>query len=475
MSSRIPNSRRRGTGSFQQIVAGFLATSGLPFADFLTADRIEQIFSKHGGLFGKAGIFSTPIVVWAWLSQVLSDGKEASCQAAVARVVAHCQQQGCDSPTSDTGDYCRARRKLPLGALQELSDTVARELESAVKPNWLCNGRHAKSIDGFTFTMPDTPANQAQYPQARTQADGVGLPIARVLLTVSLATAGIVAATIQKYSGKETGENAMLRSLLSTFSPGDIAVMDRNFSSYVMIALLQKQGVDVCVRMHQTRKVDFRRGKRCGRRDHVVVWKKPERPSWMPPEEFARIPDTLTMRELQYKVAEPGRRTGVVTIATTLLDAEEYPTKEIAQLYGLRWDAELDIRSVKSDLHVAHVRCKTPEMVRRELWMSILAYNLIRTTAARAAALSDKCPRQISFTSTCQFVLGAWMTHPAADHAPEERLDRYEHVLRTIAECEVRNRPGRLEPRVLKRRRHRYPLMQKPRHELREELRKTCT
>lgn len=475
MSACIPHTARCGTRSFQRITAGFLSTPGLPFAALLAAERIEQVFARHGGFFGQSGIYETSLVVWSWLSQVLRDGKEASCQAAVARVVAHCQQERRAVPTSDTGDYCRARGKLPNGALQELSGAVAQDLECAAEQSWLWKGRHAKLIDGFTFTMPDTPSNQARYPHPKTQADGVGLPIARVLLVLSLATACILDAAMGPYSGKGTGENALLRSLLPRLSAGDVAVFDRNFSSYVMLALLRLQGVDVCVRMHQSRRVNFRRGKRLGPKDHVVTWTRPDRPDWMTPEDFARIPETLEMRELAYRIVERGRRTEMVTIATTLLDAEAYPKDEVAQLYGCRWDSEVDIRSVKSNLNVAHVRCKSPEMVQRELWMTILAYNLIRTTAASAAALHGKLPRQISFTGTCQYVLAAWMSLFDGDCSLEERLARYRTLLAHIANCEVRNRPGRLEPRVLKRRRHRYPLMNKPRNVLRKELRKVCT
>ena len=475
MSASITHAARCGTRSFQRITAGFLSTPGLPFAALLAADRIEQVFAKHSGLFGQSGIYDTSLVVWSWLSQVLRDGKEASCQAAVARVVTHCQQEGRATPTSDTGDYCRARGKLPNGALQELSGAVARELESAAESRWLWKGRHAKLIDAFTFTMPDTRSNQARYPHPRTQTPGVGLPIARVLLVLSLATACILDAAMGPYSGKGTGENALLRSLLSGFSVGDIAVFDRNFASYVMIALLQAQGVDVCVRMHQTRHVDFRRGNCLGSKDHVVTWTRPARPNWMTPEAFAQIPKTLEMRELAYRIVERGRRTEVVTIATTLLDPEAYPKAEVAQLYGCRWDSEVDIRSVKSNLNVAHVRCKSPEMVHRELWMTMLAYNLIRTTAASAAALHDKLPRQISFTGTCQYVLSAWMSLFDGARSLEDRLSRCRVLLAHIANCEVRNRPGRLEPRVLKRRRHRYQLMTKPRSVLRKELSNVCT
>jgi hypothetical protein len=415
-------------------------------------------------------------MVWSFLSQVLRDGKESSCQAAVARVVSYAQQQGLEAPTQDTGDYCRARAKLSVEALRELSGEVAGEVEQAAPTQWLWQGhRHAKLVDGFTFTMPDTPQNQARYPQQKSQKPGVGLPIARAAAIVSLATACVMDWAIAPYQGKETGETALLRSMLGSLASGDIAVMDRYYCSFMMIALLCAQGTDVCARKHHLRHSDFRRGKRLGKYDHLIVWTRPRRPPWMQETTYATIPETLLLRELRFNIVEPGRRTRTIDIITTLVDADEYSQEDIAQLYGFRWNSELDIRSIKSNLNLAHVRCKSPEMVHREVGATLLGYNLIRTTAAGAALLHEKLPRQISFTSTCQYVLASWMQLSCGLIDPAE-IHSYLHLmLKQIAGCEVANRPGRLEPRVLKRRRHRYKLMTKPRSQLQSELRKRCT
>jgi putative transposase len=474
MRKIIPNVSNRGSGSFQRIAEAFLAQDGLPFANLLTGTRIERAFARHEALFGEQGIYSTAIVLWAFLSQVLRDGKEASCQSAVARIASHCLHEGIEPPTSDTGDYCKARAKLSETALRELGGEVADELQQRAEPAWLWKDRHAKLIDGFTFTMPDTPKNLAEYPHPRTQKKGVGLPIARAVAVLSLATACVMDAAIGPYQGKETGESALLRSMLSALRSGDIAVFDRYYCSFLMIALLQLQGTDVCARLHQMRKSDFRRGKRLGKNDHLIVWSKPARPDWMDQATYDRIPETLELRELRYTVVEKGRRTKTITVVTTLTDAEFYSSADIAELYGFRWNSELDIRAIKSSLNLAHVRCKSPEMVRRELRTTLLAYNLIRATAATAALLHGRKPRQISFTATCQYVLASWPLICGVLPADQVR----EHclaILAHIAACEVANRPGRLEPRVLKRRRHGYPLMQKPRPILRQELRKHCT
>jgi hypothetical protein len=395
MRQDIPNSPNRGSITFQQIADAFLAQDGLPFSDVLPGEQIERAFARKDGLFAQHGVYSTTIVLWAFLSQVLRDGKEASCQSAVARITSHCLHEGIQPPTHDTGDYCKARAKLSEAALHEL--------------------------------------------------------------------------------GKETGETALLRSMLSSLHVGDIAVFDRCYCSFLMIALLQLQGTDVCARLHQKRPSDFRTGKRLGKGDHLIVWSKPARPDGMDQETYDRIPETLELREMRFAVVEKGRRTKTITVVTTLTDAELYSDEEIAELYGFRWNSELDIRAIKSSLHLAHVRCKSPAMVRRELRTTLLAYNLIRTTAANAASLHGRQPRQISFTGTCQYVLSSWQLISCGALTTDQRRKHVLGLLGQIAACEVANRPGRLEPRVLKRRRHGYPLMQKPRTVLRRELQKYCT
>ncbi len=472
MGNDIPNSPHQGSGNFQQIAAAFLARPDLPFADLVSAERIERVFEKHNALFGQHGVYSTSIIVWAFISQVLQDGKEASCQAAVARVVSYCLQAGTKAPTSDTGDFCKARAKLPEAALRELCREVATELEDKADDAWLWKGMHAKLIDGFTFTMPDTPENQAEYPHPKTQKPGVGLPIARAVGITSLATASVLDAEMGPYSGKETGESALLRSIMDSLCKGDVAVLDRYYCSFLMIALMLSRGVQVCTRLHQCRRSDFREGRRLGKGDHIIVWDRPPRPAWMDQATYDTIPETLELREVRVAMSKKGRRTESLTIITTLTDETEYTKDDIAELYGFRWNAEVDIRSNKDSLNLGHVRCKSPEMVRREVWTTLLGYNLIRATAAGAALLHDKQPRQISFTSTCQYVLASWMLLSCGTIGTQSLSEYCRRLLKQIAECEVGNRPGRLEPRVLKRRRHGYPLMQKPRDVLRRELRK---
>ena len=471
MSSRIAGSSRRSTNSFQQVVSGFLKEPGLPFSGVLTAEVIEAVFAKHDGLFGMSSIYSTATVLWAFLGQVLRDGKLAACQSAVASIIAHRQLLGLETPTADTGDYCRARAKLNEDALRELAGTVANHCEQAADESWLTKKRHVKLIDGLTFTMPDTRANQHQYPQAKTQAVGVGFPIARCVAVISLATACVIDLAIGPYAGKQTGETALLRQIMNALVPKDIAVFDRYYCSFMVIVAMANQGVDVCCRKHQLRRSDFRRGKRLGKYDHLIVWQRPlQCPQWMDKEEFAKIPKTLTLRELKLSISTPGFRTKSIIVITTLTDVDEFSKEDIAELYGYRWNVELDVRSLKCNLNLDHVRCKSPEMVRRELWTTVLAYNLIRSTAAAAALLHAVKPRQISFTSTVQFVLQEWSLLAKQWIQPPLLLNFANKMLQSIAACTVADRPGRIEPRVIKRRGKSYKWMTQPRHVLKAKL-----
>ncbi len=357
--SGVPHRRPQGSSSFQCIASAFLAESGLPLAQLIGAQQIEDILAKHGATFGD--IYTAAVTLWAFLGQVLRDGKEAACQAAVACVSAHCQLRGTTPPTADTGDYCKARAKLPAAALRELATTIAADLEDEAQDACLFQGRHAKLIDGFTFTMPDTAKNQAEFPQAKTQAVGIGFPIARAVAVVSLATACVVDAAMGPYSGKETGETALLRQLLHCFRPGDIAVLDRYYCSFLMIAQLHSRGADVCTRLHQKRKSDFRRGRRLGKYDQLVEWTRPPCPAWMDPAIYETIPPTMTLRQLRFHVVKKGRRTKVLTIVTTLTDIETYSKEDIAELYGFRWNSALDIRSIKEGLNLGTSAANLPQ------------------------------------------------------------------------------------------------------------------
>lgn len=471
LSSR---SKRSRGDSFQTVADSFLNNGLLPFANALEEARIEAAFRKHNSVFGISRVYSTAVVLWAFLHQVLCDGKQSACTSAVANITAYRLKLGLSAPSEDTGVYCKARAKLCWKALRELVVCVAEQTLKAANNTcpgdepWLWKGRHAKLIDGFTFTMLDTPENQAEYPQVKKQKPGCGQPIARCAVVMSLATACVHGLAWGRYEGKQTSELALLRQLFDAFRAGEIAVMDRFYCSYFMMAALINGGVDVCTRQHQSRKTDFRRGRRLGKNDHVVTWTRPvKRPKWMDEATYAAMPKELELRELRVHVGKPGYRTQELTIVTTLTDAQEYTRADVVELYGFRWHVELDIRSIKRSLNLDHVRCKTPHMVRITMWTTLLAYNLIRSTAASAAWLFSCVPREISFTATCQYILSRWMLSACDGVASEADLMKF---LEHIANSRVGNRPGRIEPRVIKRRRDSYRYMQQPRHELRLQL-----
>ena len=227
-------------------------------------------------------------------------------------------------------------------------------LESRVPADWLWLGRHVKIGDGTTLLTPDTPANQHAWPQARTQNRGVGFPILRMVVLLSLATAAVCGVAVGPYKGKQTGEPALLRELLDRFQAGDVFLGDCCFASYFLLALLLACGVDSVVRQHQRRRTDFRLGEKLGRKDHVVDWQRPACPEWMDPETYAQIPETISVRELEVRVEVRGFRVQQLVVATTLTDARRYPHAEIARLFRARWNVELDLRSYQD--HPAYGR-----------------------------------------------------------------------------------------------------------------------
>ena len=330
---------------------------------------------------------------------------------------------------------------------------------------WLWHGRHVKLVDGSTCSMPDTEANQAEYPQPTSQAAGLGFPLARFVVLLSLATAMVSDLAIGPYSGKETGESALLRELLERLNPGDILLADRYFCSYFMVCLLLAAKVDFVTRLHQRRTADFRRGTRLGAGDHVVVWSRPDKPEWMDQATYEQMPQSIELREVEVAVAQPGFRTEVLVVVTTLTDARRYTRGDIAELYHRRWLAELDIRAIKISMGMDVLRAKSPEMARRELWTCLLAYNLIRQTLLASAQHADRSPRQLSFTAAMQKIAAGWITVVLLDDDVLAVL--IESHWDDLAKHKIGHRPNRIEPRAIKRRPKPHDLLMEPRDQAR--------
>jgi hypothetical protein len=291
----------------------------------------------------------------------------------------------------------------------------------------------------------------------------------RLVVLLSLATAALRGMALGPYQGKETGETALLRHLLSDVTSGAVLLADRYYCSYWLVARAQARGVDVVFRMHPRRDYDFRRGQHLGAGDHVVVWHRPARPDWMDEQTYATIPETLTVRELQVRIATPGCRTRALVVVTTLTDATAYPKEDIADLYHQRWPVELDIRAIKQSLKMDHLRCRTPFMVEKEIWAHFLGYNLVRKVSAQAALTQGIHPRQVSFTATKQAVAALWSQATLAPTAAE-RVRQGQQLLQMLGVKKVGERPDRYEPRAVKRRPKKYARLMKPRAQARAEL-----
>lgn len=437
----------------------------LPFHDILDATMVKAALVAEGVSFNES-IYTPLVTLCVFLSQVLD--QDHSCRAAVARLIVWLTLAGRKPCSPETGTYCDARQRLPVGVVIRLVRQTAREIDERAPGQWLWKGRRVTLVDGSTVSMPDTPENQAAFPQSKAQGIGLGFPLARIVVLISLGTGVVRDLALGPYKGKETGETALFRALWDGLEAGEIVLGDRYFASFFGIAGLNQRGVDGLFRMHQRRKYDFRRGRRLGVEDHIVSWTKPDRPDWMDRDTYDQIPNELKVRELRVTVQQPGFRINELVVVTTLLDAEKYSKEEVADLFLQRWNIELDLRSIKDVLQMDVLRCQTPEMVEKEIWMHLLAYNLIRGVVARAAEAHDKLPRQVSFKGALQTMTAFQDMLRRAGGVERTRLLR--EMLKAIASHEVADRFGRVEPRANKRRPKPQRFLNEPRKEARKRL-----
>jgi hypothetical protein len=442
----------------------FLQEGELPFADVFSSGGLTEALAEIQRPW-KDRIFTPLVTLWVFLGQVLN--ADQSCRAAVARLIAHRVAEGLPPCSSDTGGYCQARRRLPERFFAAVARLVGRNLDAQVDRRWLWKGRRVCLFDGSTVSMPDTDENRRAYPLAYNQTPGTNFALARIGAIISLSCGAILDLGICRYAGKGQGEVSLLRRLWDALRPGDVLLGDRLMSGWVGLHLLKRRGVDTVSRLSTHRRADFRRGKRLGKDDHLVQWKKPTSIRSVDRPTYNTLPDAITVREVRFRVEQPGFRTRSVVVVTTLLDPEQASKEELASLYRARWNNELDLRSIKVVLQMDLLRCKTPEMVRKEVWAHVLAYNLIRTVMAQAAAEHDIEPRSISFKATLQ-VLEAFRPLIAfqSDRGAAHRAALYRQILTAIAVHRVADRPDRFEPRMAKRRPTRYDRLTRPRAEI---------
>jgi hypothetical protein len=451
----------------------FLQDGDIPFTDVLSEDLVAQTLTALSVVWNDR-IYTPLVTLWVFLGQVLS--ADHSCRAAVARLIAHLVSRGEKPCSAQTGAYCQARERLPEKFFADVACSVGRALDAKADQRWLWKGRRVYMFDGTTVSMPDTAANQEAYPQVYNQKAGLGFPIARVAAIMSLCCGAILNLAVCRYAGKGQSELGMLRTLWNLFQPGDILLADRLMCAWTEMVMLKQRGVDSVCRLSSHRKADFRRGKRLAHGDHTVQWPKPTKPRSIDRETYDALPEFLMIRECRVRVEQPGFRVKSLTIATTLLDENEFAKDDLTQLYRARWHNELDLRSIKSTMQMDELRCKTPELVRKEIWTHVLAYNLIRTVAAQAAATHDLLPRSISFKGAMQTLeafqpLIAFQSSYDATH----RLALYQHLLRAIATHQVADRPDRFEPRAKKRRRDHFAWLSEPRQKLKRKMAKGFT
>src|SRR3954447_23125788 len=446
----------------------FLQEGGLPFAEVLSSASLTEAVAEVKAPW-EDRIFSPLVTLWVSLGQVLN--ADQSCRAAVARLIAHRVSQGLEPCSSETGAYCQARKRLPERFFAAVARLVGRNLDARVDPQWLWKGRRVCLSDGSTVSMPDTPENRREYPLAYNQVPGTSFAPARIGAIISLSCGAILDLGVCRYAGKGQGEVSLLRQLWDVLRPGDVLLGDRLMSGWVGMHLLKRRGVDTVSRLSSHRRADFRKGRRLGKGDHLVDWQKPTSIRSVDRPTYNALPDAITVREVRFRVEQPGFRTRRIVVVTTVLDHAQASKEELASLYRARWNNELDLRSIKVTLQMDVLRCKTPDLVRKEIWTHVLAYNLIRTVMAQAAAGHDAEPRSISFTAALQVLeafrpLIAFQGYRGAAH----RAALYQQILGAIAVHRVADRPGRSEPRMAKRRTRRYDDLTRPRAEIKRRM-----
>jgi Transposase DDE domain len=446
----------------------FLQEGRLPFTEILSAECFKQVLEKIE-LCWNDRIYTPLVTLWVFLGQVLS--ADHSCRSAVARLIAHRVSEGLRPCSSETGAYCQARKRLPERFFSAVACLVGQKLDAQVKPQWLWKGRRVYLYDGSTVSMPDTAENRREYPLTYNQKPGTGFPVARIGAIISLSCGAILNLGICRYAGKGQSELGLLRRLWGVFQSGDVMVADRLMCAWTEMVMLKQRGVDTVCRLTSHRTADFRRGKRLGKKDHVVTWIKPTKPRSIDRETYDALPEFLLIRECRVQITQPGFRVRSLVIATTLLNDDEYSKEDLATLYRARWNNELDLRSIKITLQMDMLRCKTPELVRKEIWTHVLAYNLIRTLMAQAASAYGILPRSISFKASIQ-VLEAFQPLIAyqADRGSLHREALYQEVLRAIVVHRVADRPDRFEPRMSKRKPKDFSRLKKPRREIKLEM-----
>ena len=403
--------------------------------------NLHPILEKTSKLYRKR-IYTQEKTLSMFLTQSIN--KDASCQKIVSS--RSLSQRIC---STSTGAYCKARKRLNSSSIKDMYKALAFNNQNIISKKWKFRGRNVYLVDGTTITMPDTIENQNKYPQPKFQKEGIGFPICRVVSIISLATGCVIDTAVTSFSGKGAAEQTLLRAMLHNFKKGDIILADAMYSTYSLLTHVMENGIDIVFVQNgaRSRKTDFNTGEYLGVKDHLVTIKKPPlKPEWMDVQVFKNKPKTITIREL---------KVGGKILITTMLCNKVFKAKTIRDLYKNRWQIEVDFRNIKSTLGLKSFSCKTPDMIMKELWVYLLAYNLIRTIILDSSQFNKITPREISFKHTIQLVERyMYMT---------SNNKIYYKLLFLISRKIIGNREGRIEPRAIKKRHNNYPLLMKPR------------
>ena len=442
--------------SIRRFRCGFLQEGREKLFNALPAGELERALHEEVSCW-RERFYAPLLALRLFVEQVLH--ADHACQDVVVRYASERAAQGEAEVSLSTGPYCKARQRLPLGLVTRLAKRVGSRLADSAPAVWRWRGRPVKLVDGTTVSMPDTEDNQARYPQLGAQKPGLGFPIARLVAVISLGCGAVLDWSMGPCKGKQTGEDALVRQLYGSLSRGDVVVADRYHCSYFTVALLQSLGADVVMRRHAGRRTDFRRGKRLGRRDHLVCWQRPACPEWLEEAVYAQLPETLTVRETKL---------GEWVLVSTLTDAQQVSKEELNELYVQRWHIELDLRTLKSVMGMETLRCKSPQRVEKEVGAFFLAYNLIRAAMAQAAACAKLLPRQLSFSGAKRVINGFLDLLRACGTRNLVRM--FAHLRGAIAILVLPYRPNRVEPRAVKRRPKPHRLLTEPRDVARAKL-----
>lgn len=419
---------------------------------------VEQFHPKGTKENSRQRIYTQNVTFWAFLFQVLSP--DSSCRKVVRKIQGYCSSRKLPMPSSAPAAYCKARKRLAIEDLQNIHQTVVGQVQKRMLSNQLWKGHDVKVIDGTGITLPDSKANQKAFPQPGEQRKGCGFPVMTLVACFSLST-GALLHWVE--SNLKSHESRVFKKMLHFFKRGDIILTDRGYCSYSNIALLVKQGADAVMRVHQKRKVDFRNGKKLGIYDQLITWRKPAMRTGLGKREWNALPDELTLRVVRVFIVVKGFRTRQVDLVTTLLDPLVYSIEDMAELYFRRWSVELYFRHIKTTMKMEMLRGQSPEVIRREILMFVIAYNLIRALMQEAAEDYDRDLSRLSFKATIDTVKQYQAALNMTRDQPRNQQRIIDEMLLIIAEEIVPLRENRVEPRALKRRPKPYQRLTKPR------------